>query len=318
MDLEILIITYNRAADLEQTLAAVHASPFAEFRVSVLDNASTDETPEVCARWAERFEHFRHVRHRVNVGGGPNFLRAVELSEASYTWVLADDDDLDFTDAPQVIEAVRARDVDVVALGAPAMEDWRGGRTTVGTLWDEGAQVFSAFTFLPSVIFRSDLFTPDLVAEGYLHIDIFFPNFPFVRSLLERDASVLVTEPRIVSRRGISVPGSHMYFFVRWVRNCRRLPDRDTAKRAIYGIEPSRRRWLSVLAQGIMLERAHAPERLWPELRELSWTLIGVQRLALLACAPLALGPRRGYARLQRWRHRHGDVPELLDGLEAR
>jgi hypothetical protein len=88
------------------------------------------------------------------------------------------------------------------------------------------------------------------------------------------------------------------------------IEDRATARRAIYGIEATRSRWIAVLAQGIMLERARFPERVAEEIGELRRTLVGEQKALLLACAPLALGPRRAYLRLQRWNRRRAGLPE--------
>jgi glycosyltransferase involved in cell wall biosynthesis len=310
MDLEILLITFNRAAELDRTLAALHSSPFAGCRVSVLDNASTDATPEVCTRWAERFEDLRVVRHPRNVGGGPNYLRAVELSRARYTWVLADDDLLDFSRCEDVIAAIDEGEVDLLAVGAPGLETWPKGRTSLGAVWAQDGRVFSVLTFIPCQIFRSELFTDHDMADGYRHVDMLFPQFPFVRRQLERDATVHVAHHPIVQRDGWSVPGSHLWFFVRWVRNCLTISDRDTRRGAIYGIEPSRRHWTFVLAQGIMLERARHPERLIAEIAELRRTMVGEQKLLLLLVAPLAFGPRTLYLRLQRWNRRRAGMPE--------
>lgn len=303
-DLEILLITFNRAELLDRTLGQLHASPLAGCRVSVLDNASTDATPEVCARWAERFEDLHVIRHRLNVGGGPNFLRAIELAQARYTWVLADDDELDFSGCGDVLAALEEGTVDLIAVGGPGMDAWPTGRTSLGRLWADGQRVFNVLTFIPCLIFRTELFSARDLSEGYRHVEILFPQFPFLRSQLERDATIHVAEHPIVGRGGFSVPGSHLFFFVRWVRNARTLARREDAKQAIYGTEPTRARWIAVLVQGIMLERARFPERLLGELAELSRTLVGEQRLILLACAPLAFGPRRGYLALQAWRRR--------------
>jgi glycosyltransferase involved in cell wall biosynthesis len=309
MDLEILVITFNRAAELDRTLTALHASPFARCRVSVLDNASTDATPEVCARWAERFPDLRVVRHRRNVGGGPNYLRAIELTRARYTWVLADDDDLDFARCGDVVAALEEGTVDLLAVGGPGHDEWPTGRTSLRRIWDRGGRVYSVLTFVPSLVFRTELFTDFDMADGYRHVDMLFPQFPFVRRQLARDATIHVAEHPIVHRGGWSVPGSHLWFFVRWVRNCHTIDDRAEVKRAIYGIEPSRTRWISVLAQGIMLERAHFPERLLGELGELRRTLVGEQKLLLLLFAPLAFGPRGAYKRLQAWNRRRAGLP---------
>ena len=46
-NLEIIVITYNRAELLGTTLDRLAASPFSTCRITVLNNASTDHTQQV-------------------------------------------------------------------------------------------------------------------------------------------------------------------------------------------------------------------------------------------------------------------------------
>ncbi len=110
-ELELTLITYNRADALARTLEQLATSPFAACRLTVLDNCSTDGTAGgVRGLRAERFPELRVVRHARNIGAEANYLRALETMERPYGWVLCDDDDLDFSDCDDVIAAIwRAR-----------------------------------------------------------------------------------------------------------------------------------------------------------------------------------------------------------------
>jgi glycosyltransferase involved in cell wall biosynthesis len=321
MDLELLLITFNRAEALDRTLAQLHASPFAGLPLTVLDNASTDATPEVCAAWQSRFADMRVVRHRLNVGGGPNYLRAVELASRGYTWVLADDDDFDFSACDDVIAAVRDGVADIVCVGGTGREDWPAGLTSMRRLWGSGRRLLHVMTFIPGVIFRTSLFTDADSSDGYRFVEILYPQFPFLRRQLERDATVYVSERMIVLREGETAPGSFLYWFVRWVRCARSLPTRADTQQAIWQSQPSRSAWLATLAMGIAHERVFHPERVAAEVRELARLLRGSQRLALLALSPIAFGPRRLYAAgMRALRRRRGvDVDEeAFHAIEAR
>src|SRR4051812_15580028 len=98
-DLEIFIFTYNRAESLKRTLLQLAAEPVRSCRITVLDNHSTDATPEVCTGARNFLPNLRHIRHSKNIGGLANYLRAIEVAEAKYTWVICDDDSFDFTKA---------------------------------------------------------------------------------------------------------------------------------------------------------------------------------------------------------------------------
>jgi glycosyltransferase involved in cell wall biosynthesis len=157
--IELFVITYNRAKYLERTLTQLLSSPFARCRITILDNCSTDATPEVCRSFAVRFAQLRVVRHRKNIGASPNYLRAVEMSESPYTWVLGDDDTYDFSDCADVLEAFESERFDLISLGSPEQpNNERGLTTTSRELIEQDTRYFSFFTFLTGVAFRTQIF----------------------------------------------------------------------------------------------------------------------------------------------------------------
>lgn len=301
MDLEILLITYNRAGYLDRTLSQLHASPFAAAPITVLDNASTDATPAVCERWAERFLDLRVVRHPLNVGGGANFLRAVEEARASYAWILADDDEFDFSDCEDVLAALEEGAVDLIAVGGPDPLDWPPGRTTLRALVEQRRRPFYVFSFVPSHIYRSDLFDSTLIQAGYERVGDVYPQFPFLVRQLERDATVHVCRRQIVHRTHVTVPSSLLWWMVRWVRSCQELGSQERVREGLYELNVRRFRWWAFhLPAAVAIERLEHPERVWDEIRELTRTLRGRLRLLALLSLPIALGPQRLYAGLQR------------------
>jgi len=63
-DIDIVLITYNRATQLNQTLKALLApeSPVRDFPITIMDNASTDHTSQVVACQASNKTNIQ--RHR--------------------------------------------------------------------------------------------------------------------------------------------------------------------------------------------------------------------------------------------------------------
>src|SRR5436190_11169841 len=116
-DLEIFIFTYNRAESLRRTLSQLTAEPVRSCRITVLDNHSTDGTPEVCAAKKNSLPNFRHVRHPKNIGGLANYLRGIELAEAKYTWVICDDDSFDFSKAADIFAEIAKGETDIISVG---------------------------------------------------------------------------------------------------------------------------------------------------------------------------------------------------------
>jgi glycosyltransferase involved in cell wall biosynthesis len=97
--LSICIPTYNRARNLNLLLHSladqVHAARLEEqVEIVVSDNASTDGTSKVAEKWAFRHSFIRYFRNASNIGGEPNFIRAIERGAGKYAWVFGDDDHL--------------------------------------------------------------------------------------------------------------------------------------------------------------------------------------------------------------------------------
>ena len=49
--MEIIIPTWNRAKYLDRTLSQFANSPFREYKITILNNNSTDNTQEVCEKY---------------------------------------------------------------------------------------------------------------------------------------------------------------------------------------------------------------------------------------------------------------------------
>ncbi|MGA9753776.1 MAG: glycosyltransferase family A protein [Desulfobaccales bacterium] len=85
----VIIPTYNRAALVGQALASVQAQSFRDFEVLVVDDGSTDATPEVLAGWRE-VRVLRHPRRR-----GVSAARNTGVACARGEWLaFLDSDDL--------------------------------------------------------------------------------------------------------------------------------------------------------------------------------------------------------------------------------
>ncbi len=294
MDLELLIPTFNRAQSLRETLERLAASPFASCRITVLDNASPDATPQVCAELAPRFAEMQVVRHPRNLGGVANLLRAFELPQATYAWVLADDDDLDFSDCDDVVDVLEHGRADLVSLGAPGRDGWPAGElTTARELLRAGHRFFHVFGFVPNTVYRTALLDGEALAEGYLEAGHYYPHFPFLRRQVEeRDASVYVSRRDVVRRRGLARPSSELDWLLNWVRTCETIRDPRLRAQVIAGTTASPLRWFLGLGGAIALERLHRPDRVWRQVAELAVLLRGAQRAQLLAAAPAGLLPR--------------------------
>lgn len=103
-DIEIAILTHNRCAFLREAMEGVCAQSVKDLKISVYDNASSDDTPKVIEAFkkAHPERELNYVRHPKNLGFDGNFKSAADGASCEYLMVLHDDDVMH----PQYIEAV--------------------------------------------------------------------------------------------------------------------------------------------------------------------------------------------------------------------
>ncbi len=83
---------YNGARYLKGAIESVLAQEYRHLEIIISDNGSTDDTPEICARYASGDSRIRVVRHEVNRGASANFNDLVLAARGRYFKWMAHDD----------------------------------------------------------------------------------------------------------------------------------------------------------------------------------------------------------------------------------
>ena len=93
-ELTIIIPTFNRNELLNRSLTALLPELPMQVRLVILDNSSPvrveDSASALLSRYPDR--NISIIRNKVNVGGNGNILRAFEVCETKFLWILGDDD----------------------------------------------------------------------------------------------------------------------------------------------------------------------------------------------------------------------------------
>jgi glycosyltransferase involved in cell wall biosynthesis len=85
------IPTYNRSALLGEAIESVLGQTYSDLRLVIADNASSDATPEVVARYVHD-PRVEYVRHERNIGQTDNFNGLIAGTTTDYLLLLSDDD----------------------------------------------------------------------------------------------------------------------------------------------------------------------------------------------------------------------------------
>lgn len=91
MYFSIILPVYNVAAYLDRCIRSVLEQPFSDYELILVDDGSTDQSPEICDTYAQQYPHIR-VIHKPN--GGLSSARNAGLEEAkgTYVWWVDSDD----------------------------------------------------------------------------------------------------------------------------------------------------------------------------------------------------------------------------------
>jgi len=88
----VVLVTYNRAALLNRTIEGLLHQTFADFELIIADDASPDETRQICEEWARRDGRVKYHRRPVNVKMPENLNLGILSSTGEYVAILHDDD----------------------------------------------------------------------------------------------------------------------------------------------------------------------------------------------------------------------------------
>jgi len=83
---------FNGGKYLAETLESILRQTFSDFMLIISDNASTDNTEEICCKYATQDFRIHYSRNTSNIGAAKNFNKVFELSSSKYfKWAAHDD-----------------------------------------------------------------------------------------------------------------------------------------------------------------------------------------------------------------------------------
>ena len=101
---------HNGEKYIREAIDSVLGQSFADFRLLISDNASTDSTADICASYAERDARICYTRQQKNIGGHRNFDFVLQEADSPFFSWLACDDALDTRYLESILAAFQGRD----------------------------------------------------------------------------------------------------------------------------------------------------------------------------------------------------------------
>jgi glycosyltransferase involved in cell wall biosynthesis len=86
------IPVFNGENFIAYALDSLLAQTFQDIEIIISDNASTDNTEEICQQYAAMDSRIRYIRNKINLGASKNFNQLFETSRGEYfKWAAHDD-----------------------------------------------------------------------------------------------------------------------------------------------------------------------------------------------------------------------------------
>jgi glycosyltransferase involved in cell wall biosynthesis len=92
---------YNGAISIHRALDTLLAQTFQDFQLIISDNASTDQTEQICRKYEKQDPRIKYVRQQSNIGAINNFKYVVTTAKSEFFMFAAHDDEWD----PEFLDA---------------------------------------------------------------------------------------------------------------------------------------------------------------------------------------------------------------------
>ena len=110
--LDIIVPVYNTARYLDQCIQSVVSQTLTDWRLFLVDDGSTDRSPQICDEWAAREPRIT-VIHKANSGQGDSRNVALERSTAEFVGFVDSDDWIEPDMYATLVESARRNNADI-------------------------------------------------------------------------------------------------------------------------------------------------------------------------------------------------------------
>ncbi len=250
--LSICIATLNRGSFIETTLKSILGQIENGVELVVVDGASTDNTPELMARYCALYPQVVYRRESTNSGVDADYDKAVIYASGEYCWLMTDDDILKPGAIATVLAALtlrppllvvnaEVRSVDLLKVMEASRLTLNDDRHYTAATHNEFLEEIGAYlSFIGCVVIeRAEWVTRErknYYGSLFVHVGVIFQQ-PSIKNVL------VIAEPLIEIRYGNAMwtPRGFEIWMFKWPSLVWSFPEySDAAKRAVCRREPWR------------------------------------------------------------------------------
>lgn len=237
---EPVLITYNRQRELSETLEAFYSLAKTGMKFHVLDNASTDNTEIIVRCWQEKWPNLYYHKNIANIGGSANILRALEITDSEYSWVLGDDDVWHLEYIEDLILALAKKEADLIRLGwlVPASRLCEKPYTSsrISEILTTETFFFASVSMISATIVRRKI-ALEFLPMAYSNLAYAYPQLvPILRASEEKDLVVSSLSRALmthVPNENVGYYFGDLEWYVAWFKTGRFLKNKMKQKQFV-------------------------------------------------------------------------------------
>lgn len=234
--LEPVLITYNRAKFLERTLQAFLDAGLSGMKLHVLDNASPDETKGVFQKFHALWPSLHYHRNKYNIGGNGNILRATEITDSEYCWIIGDDDEWHLEDLAELKSEIEKGQADIIRLGWLVSEEARGRILPARELAEREEMFFASVSMISATILKRSVVAKYL-PHAYMNTGDAYPQLvSILMATEEQRLDVYTVRKNLLTHTPNAAPGYYfgdLEWYAGWFRTSRFIQDPRLKKKFI-------------------------------------------------------------------------------------
>lgn len=120
--ISVIIPVYNVEAYLRECIDSVLSQTYKNYEIILVDDGSTDSSPEICDKYASEHENIRVV-HKENKGLSHTRNMGLTVAHGEYVYFLDSDDYIDSNAFTMLVEAIEKEKSDILFFDSWSFED---------------------------------------------------------------------------------------------------------------------------------------------------------------------------------------------------
>lgn len=204
-NLTVAIPTYNRPIELIKVLNSLLSQLNENINIVIIDNCSDTPIDELLIKNSIASDSIKVYRNNLNIGLGPNLIRALEYSTSDWIWLLGDDDIPNIDSIEKISSCIRKNEHEDICLikfnsdaGGKLDNDLKIINTNELAILAKNPEIYSNLLFISNSIFNKTIILKQ-ISLLYKFAGSLAPHIPAIIASVKNGHAIIWLNDEITS-----------------------------------------------------------------------------------------------------------------------